>query len=90
MMGFFGVVVPLWTLPASFLTSASAAAGIAFINVAGNLGQFTGPSLMGVLSDRTHSYSLGLIFLAAVALCCAVLMASQHNVRRHITELAGR
>ena len=72
LIGFFGCVVPFWTLPSAFLTGAGAAAGIAFINIAGNLGQFTGPTPFGMLADRTQSYSMGLLFLAASAVIAAI------------------
>ncbi len=73
-VGFFGSVVPFWTLPSSFLTGATAAAGIALINLAGNLGGFSGPVLLGWLSDTTRSYNAGLAGLAApVALAGCIL-----------------
>jgi len=56
-----GTTAPFWTLPPAFLTGTSAAAGIAVINLAGNLGGFTGPSLMGWASDAAGSYGGGLI-----------------------------
>jgi MFS transporter, ACS family, tartrate transporter len=56
-----GTTAPFWSLPPAFLTGTSAAAGIALINLAGNFGSFTGPSLMGWASDATGSYGGGLI-----------------------------
>jgi MFS transporter, ACS family, tartrate transporter len=73
-IGFFGSVVPFWTLPSSFLTGASAAVGIALINIAGNLGNFSGPALLGWLADATRSYNMGLAGLAGpVALAGGLL-----------------
>jgi ACS family tartrate transporter-like MFS transporter len=56
-----GTTAPFWSLPPAFLTGTGAAAGIAVINLAGNFGGFTGPSLMGWASDATGSYGGGLI-----------------------------
>jgi nitrate/nitrite transporter NarK len=61
-----------WPLPASFLTGASAAAGIAAINSLGNLSGFAGPFAMGYLKDLTGNFTVGLLLLA----CCAVLGAA--------------
>lgn len=83
LVGFFSVVVPFWTLPSSFLTGANAAAGIALINVSGNVGNFTGPALLGFLSDRTHSYAPGAASLAAIAALAAVAVWAQIPRARH-------
>ena len=75
MIGFYGSIAAFWTLPSAFLTGASAAAGIAFINIAGNLGTFTGPSIIGWLADLSGSYSSGLAFLALLAAGSSVLLS---------------
>lgn len=74
LVGFFGSVVPFWTLPSSFLTGASAAAGIALINIAGNMGGFSGPTLLGRLSDITKSYNGGLAGLAGPVALAGVIL----------------
>src|SRR5882724_1778822 len=51
-IGVSSVPAMFWPLPASFLTGASAAAGIAAINSLGNLSGFAGPYAMGYLKDR--------------------------------------
>jgi ACS family tartrate transporter-like MFS transporter len=73
MVGFFGGLVAFWTLPSQFFIGASAAIGIAFINIMGNLGTFTGPYLLGWLSDLTGTYEAGLMSLAAIAAATAIL-----------------
>jgi MFS transporter, ACS family, tartrate transporter len=73
MVGFFGGLVAFWTLPSQFFIGASAAIGIAFINIMGNLGTFTGPYLLGWLSDLTGTYEVGLMSLAAIAAVTAIL-----------------
>lgn len=84
MSGFFGCLAAFWTLPSRFLTGAAAAAGIAFINVTGNIGNFTGPALFGWMVDATRSYAAGLICLAASAAVAALVMSGQamRNGRR--------
>jgi MFS transporter, ACS family, tartrate transporter len=73
MVGFFGGLVAFWTLPSQFFIGASAAIGIAFINIMGNLGTFTGPYLLGWLSDLTGTYEVGLMSLAAIAAATAIV-----------------
>ena len=82
-VGYFGATAPFWTLPSSFLTGAAAAAAIAAINVAGNLGTFSGPALFGWLSDRTHSHAAGLIGVGSVAALAGILLiAASPRLRR--------
>lgn len=54
-----------WTLPATFLTGAAAAAGIGLINAVGNLGGFVGPYLTGWIKDASGSYAPAMWLLAA-------------------------
>jgi sugar phosphate permease len=65
-----------WPLPASFLTGASAAAGIAAINSLGNLSGFAGPFAMGYLKDLTGDFTTGLLLLAGCAVIGAVVVMS--------------
>jgi MFS transporter, ACS family, tartrate transporter len=77
MAGYNGAVVALWTLPNAFLTGAGAAVGVAIVNIAGHLGAFTGPVLLGAIADGAHSYATGLIGLAAsaaFAICLALVL----------------
>ena len=76
LVGFFGSVAPFWTLPSSMLTGAAAAAGIAAINVAGNLGSFSGPALFGWLADHLRSYTTGLVGMAMLAAAAGVLLVA--------------
>lgn len=70
-----GTTAPFWALPPAFLTGTSIAAGIALINLAGNFGGFTGPSLMGWASDATGSYGGGLIVGAAPVVVSAAILS---------------
>jgi ACS family tartrate transporter-like MFS transporter len=62
--GFNSMLAPFWTLPSTFLVSAAAAGGIAFINSVGNLGGFVGPYLLGVLPKPGGSFQLPLTVLS--------------------------
>jgi ACS family tartrate transporter-like MFS transporter len=52
-----------WTMPATTLSGASAAAGFALINAVGNLGGFFGPYMTGWVRAATGNYALTLVFL---------------------------
>jgi ACS family tartrate transporter-like MFS transporter len=56
---------PFWVLPTLTLGESAAAASIGLINLVGNLGGFIGPSAVGYVLSRTHSYPLGMMILAA-------------------------
>ena len=53
-----------WTLPASFLTGAAAAAGIGLINAVGNLGGFIGPYLTGWIRENFGGFGPAMLCLA--------------------------
>jgi len=72
-IGVSSVPPMFWPLPASLLTGASAAAGIAAINSLGNLSGFAGPYAMGYLKDLTGDFAAGLLFLSGCALLGAVV-----------------
>ena len=73
-IGISAVPPMFWPLPASFLTGASAAAGIAAINSLGNLSGFAGPYAMGYLKDLTGNFTAGLLLLAGCALVGAIVV----------------
>jgi ACS family tartrate transporter-like MFS transporter len=82
-IGVSAVPAMFWPLPASFLTGASAAAGIAAINSLGNLSGFAGPFAMGYLKDLTGTFTVGLLLLAGCAVIgAAVVMSLGIDVRR--------
>src|SRR4051812_19888291 len=82
-IGVSAVPPMFWPLPASFLTGASAAAGIAAINSLGNLSGFAGPYAMGYLKDLTGTFTTGLLLLAGCALVgAAAVMSLRIDVRR--------
>ncbi len=59
---------PFWVLPTLTLGESAAAASIGLINLIGNLGGFIGPSAVGYVLTRTHSYPLGMMILALGAM----------------------
>jgi MFS transporter, ACS family, tartrate transporter len=64
--GVYSAFGPFWAMPGEFLSGASAAAGIAFINSLGNLGGLFGPYVTGMARQRTGSFVAGTIILGAV------------------------
>jgi len=69
-MGLKSTMGPFWALGTSFLSGTAAAGGIAFINSVGNLGGFVGPTVVGVIRDRTGNDTAALYVLGG----CLLLM----------------
>ena len=69
-----GTKGPVWALPSLFLSGATAAAGIGWINALGNLGGFVGPALIGWLKTKTGSYGPGLDAVGAMMAASGLLM----------------
>jgi MFS family permease len=63
--GIFSGQPVLWSLPSSFLTGGSAAAGLAAINSVGNLGGFIAQNMVPWIRDQTGSTIAPMLFLAA-------------------------
>lgn len=72
-LGIWGALGPFWALPTAFLTGTAAAGSYALINSVGNLGGFVGPYVIGTLKDATHSFTSGLLVLAAALLVGGIL-----------------
>ena len=64
---------PFWALPTTFLTGSAAAGGLAMINSIGQIGGFTGPYVVGWIKSTTHSFSSGLMFMAAAELIGGII-----------------
>jgi MFS transporter, ACS family, tartrate transporter len=74
----FGVnaATVFWTIPGSFLSGASAAAGIAAISSIGQFAGFVGPYAIGYLKDSTGAFASGLVAVAIMGIIgIAVLLA---------------
>jgi ACS family tartrate transporter-like MFS transporter len=61
-----------WTIAGSFFTGAAAAACIAFVNIVAQVGGI-GPWLIGVVRDRTGSFTIALITLSGFLFLAAVI-----------------
>jgi MFS transporter, ACS family, tartrate transporter len=72
-IGLWSTMGPFWALMTRMLGGAAATGAVAIITTLGALGGGLGPYLTGALHDRTHSYTLGLYAIAALALCAALL-----------------
>ncbi|GAA4880676.1 MFS transporter [Saccharopolyspora cebuensis] len=70
---FFALQSVLFTFPASRLSGATLAGGIAFVNTIGLFGGFIGPYVMGAVEGATGESSGGLWFVVGVVLVGAVL-----------------
>ena len=87
-MGLNASLPIFWTLAPNFLTGASAAVGIAFINSVAALGAFVAPWLLGLIKDATGSFTYGLLALGIMVLCGAfiVLFLSHDSSLEHAPE----
>jgi MFS family permease len=70
---FFALQPILFTYPATRLTGAALAGGLAFVNTIGLFGGFLGPYIMGMTEDLTGSKLSGLWFIVALCAVGAVL-----------------
>ena len=80
--GMYAYLPSFWALPTSFLTGTAAAASIGLINSIGNLGGFAGPYVVGYVSNATHSFSGGVLYLSVSAMVAAGLILSLRATRR--------
>jgi ACS family tartrate transporter-like MFS transporter len=71
---------PFWALSTTFLGGTAAAGGIALINSVGNLGGFAGPTLVGVLNDKTGNMETSLWSLGGALLIMGILVLA--GIRR--------
>jgi MFS transporter, ACS family, tartrate transporter len=91
-IGVYGFLGPFWALPSGFLTGFSAAAGLALINSAGNLGGFVGPYTIGAIAQKTGTLFGGLAVAGGCMIASAlliVLIRQPADVRQTAPQLAG-
>jgi ACS family tartrate transporter-like MFS transporter len=81
LVGLKSAMGPFWALSTTFLGGTAAAGGIALINSVGNLGGFAGPTLVGILNDRTGSIRMSLWILAGALLLMGILILSIRRSR---------
>ena len=65
-----------WAIPAQYIKGDAAAGGIALINTIGLSGGFWGPAIIGWAKTATGNLHLGLLIVAALACCGAVLLVA--------------
>ena len=74
LMGLKSYMPAFWALPSLLLTEAAAAGSIGLINSVGNLGGFVGPSVLGFVESRTHSFLPGLLYLCVSMIISATII----------------
>jgi MFS transporter, ACS family, tartrate transporter len=74
LMGLKSYMPAFWALPSLFLTETAAAGSIGLINSVGNLGGFVGPSVLGFVESRTHSFLPGLMYLCVSMIISATII----------------
>jgi MFS family permease len=65
---------PFWSIPASFLSGAAAAGGIAAISSLGVIGGFVAPTIIGYLGDVTGDFRAGLGAFAVLGMAFATVL----------------
>ena len=85
-IGIYGSRPTFWPMPSAFLTGASAAVGMAFINSIGNLGGYVGPQIVGWIKDSTNSFEWALYFMAA---CAALSTITAYFAKRSTGAPSG-
>jgi ACS family tartrate transporter-like MFS transporter len=73
-LGIWGALGPFWAMPTAWLGTATAAAGIAWINSVGNLGGFLGPYAVGLIIDATGGFAAAM-FALSLSLVLAAFLA---------------
>jgi len=73
-IGFYSAHSGFWPLPNEFLGRTAAAASLGLINTFGNLAGFLGPSILGLVSDRTGGFGPGLLFLSVCSFASGLLV----------------
>ena len=81
LVGLKSAMGPFWALSTTFLSGTAAAGGIALINSVGNLGGFVGPTLVGIVNDRTGSLEMSLWILGGALLLMGILVLSMRRSR---------
>ena len=70
----FAAYGAFFSLPSSFLRGTAVAGGIALFNAFGNLGAFFGPTLVGMLTEGSGGYAVGLMAVAIGFVLAALII----------------
>ena len=73
-MGIMSYHPPYWVLPTRLLSDTTAAASLGFVNMFANLGSFSGPYMVGFLTDRTGTYVAGVLLLVSTAILSGIVL----------------
>jgi ACS family tartrate transporter-like MFS transporter len=83
-------IAPFWAMTSCFLSGTAAAGGIALINSVGNLGGYFGPSIVGIVKQKTHGSNFAaLSILGGSLLVMSVLTLMAPRVRPRETPLVA-
>jgi MFS transporter, ACS family, tartrate transporter len=75
-IGLYAANPVFWTLAPNFLTGASAAVGIAYINSFAGFGAFVAPWMMGLVKDATGSFAYALLVIASLVVGAGFIILS--------------
>ena len=73
-LGTMGSIPVYWQIPNHYLSATALVVGLAVINSVANLAGYFSPQVLGVLKTTSGSYAPGLLIIAAVESCAAVLV----------------
>jgi nitrate/nitrite transporter NarK len=84
-VGIYAGKGPVWALSSEWLSAGTAAAGLAQMNAISNLAGFGTTYVLGFIKDRTGSYPLAVLPLAALSLAgaVAILLISRDQANRN-------
>ena len=75
-------IAPYFTAPGSFLSGLAVAGAVALQNSVVSVGGFAGPALIGLLRERSGSYSSGMAMLASELLIAAAMVLALQRATR--------
>jgi MFS family permease len=85
-IGTYAVKGPFWAFATEWLSSRSAAPGIAYVNAIANLMSFVAPFLVGIIKDKTGNYPLALMPIVGFALLAVVIVLGMGWAKRRVAR----
>jgi len=89
-IGIYAGKGPVWALSSEWLSAGTAAAGLAQMNAISNLAGFGTTYVLGYIKDRTGSYPLAVLPLAALSLAGAVVILLISRDQANPNTIAGK
>ena len=74
MVGLLAMQPPYFGLVSTFLSGPAVAGGTALVISISNLGSFLGPTLVGVLKERTAGYAASMVMFCVVMILAAFIV----------------